>query len=251
MILILGIILFLLMVIVSDERGITSAFTLIGNMIILIIYVYLVMAGINVYVMTLICTVGFTALTLFAQNGVNKKTVSAFISVVSVMLILMCVCIFIIYNGKLGGFSELDMYEEDAAFLNNEININSYELMTAVVLFGLLGAIMDTALSIATAQFEVYQNNNELTNKELIKSGWNIGKDILGTTVNTLLFACLGESLFLMLLFFRYDYSFVDLINSKAFVQELLIIAISNIGCILVIPLSATVTAKMVIQNKI
>ena len=123
--------------------------------------------------------------------------------------------------------------------------------MTAVVLFGLLGAIMDTALSIATAQFEVYQNNNELTNKELIKSGWNIGKDILGTTVNTLLFACLGESLFLMLLFFRYEYSFVDLINSKAFVQELLIIAVSNIGCISVIPLSSVITAKMLIRKRI
>lgn len=246
MLLILSIILFMLMVMVGDERGVSSAFTLIGNIVIFIAYVYIIKAGANVYVMTLLCTVIFSALTLFAQNGVNKKTVSALLSVSVVMLLLMCVCVLIVYRGKLGGYNELEMYEEDAAFLYNEIKISSFELMTAVVLLSLLGAVMDTALSISTAEYEVFENNKDLTFQELVKSGWNIGKDILGTTVNTLFFAGIGESLFLMMLFFRYHYSFSMLLNSKAFVQELLIIAVSNIGCIIIIPLSSVVTAYMV-----
>ncbi len=246
MLLILSVILFMLMVIVGDERGVSSAFTLIGNIIIFIIYVYVIKAGANVYLMTLLCIIIFSSLTLFAQNGVNKKTVSSLISVSAVMVLLLCVCVLIVYNGKLGGYNELELYEEDAAFLYNEINISSVELMTAVVLLSLLGAVMDTALSISTAEYEVFENNRDLTLKKLIQSGWNIGKDILGTTVNTLFFAGIGESLFLMMLFFRYHYSLSMLLNSKAFVQELLIIAVSNIGCILIIPLSSIVTAYII-----
>ena len=105
---------------------------------------------------------------------------------------------------------------------------------------------MDTSFAISTAVFEVSENNNELTEKELIKSGDNIGRDILGTTINTLLFAGMGESMFLMMLFARYKYTFLQLINSKAFVQELFIIVVSNIGCLLIIPLTSVITTYMI-----
>lgn len=249
MLLILSLVLFVLLVLVGDERGVASAFTLIGNIFVMIVCIYLISAGANVYLITFLCSVAFSALTLIAQNGVNKKTISALISVMIVMSVLLCVCALVVYNGKLGGYSEIDMYEEDAAFLYNEIKINSYELMTAVVLLSLLGAIMDTALSISTAVFEVHENNRELSMANLIKSGNNIGRDILGTTVNTLLFAGIGESMFLMMLFARYKYTISQLLNSKAFVQELFIVLVSNIGCIIIIPLTSVITA-MVIKKK-
>lgn len=250
MLIILSMVLFVLLVLVGEDRGVASAFTLVGNIIVMVVSVYLISSGANVYMVTFVCSVIFSALTLIIQNGLNKKTISAMISVTIVMLILLCVCAFIVYKGKLGGYSEMDLYEEDAAFLFDEIKISSYELMTMVVLLSLLGAIMDTALSISTAVYEVHQNNNELEISALIKSGGNIGKDILGTTVNTLLFAGIGESMFLMMLFARYSYSLTQLLNSKAFVQELFIILVSNIGCIIVIPLTSVVTAYMLKKIK-
>ncbi len=251
MLIILSLILFVLLVIVGDERGVASAFTLIGNIIVMIACVYMISAGANVYVITFLCSMVFSSLTLFAQNGVNKKTIAAVTAVTIVMTVLLCVCAYVVYHGKLGGYSEIDMYEDDAAFLYNEIKISSYELMTAVVLLSLLGAIMDTALSISTAVFEVHENNNEMTMGALIKSGGNIGRDILGTTVNTLLFAGIGESMFLMMLFSRYKYTFLELLNSKAFVQELFIVLVSNIGCIIIIPLTSVITAYMIKRKKV
>lgn|SRR5574344_1133028 len=250
MLAILSVILFVLLVLVGEERGLASAFTLIGNIIVLVISVYMISKGTNVYATIFICSVIFSSLTLLAQNGVNKKTVSALISVTIIMAVLLCVCAYVVYMGKLGGFSELELYEEDAAYLYNEIKISSYELMTSVVLLSLLGAIMDTALSISTAIYEVYENNRDLNMHQLIHSGSNIGKDILGTTVNTLLFAGIGESMFLMLMFARYNYTIPQLLNSKAFIQELFIVLVSNIGCIMIIPLTSLITAYILKKKK-
>ena len=84
--------------------------------------------------------------------------------------------------------------------MNNKIHVSSFQIMTVVVLLGLLGAIIDTALSVSSAVFQIYASNPSLAEKELRKSGNNIGRDILGTTVNTLFFAGIGESLLLFMM---------------------------------------------------
>lgn len=245
MLTILSIILIVLLIAIGEERGVASVFTLIGNVLVLIVCIYLIANGMNIFIAILGCSLLFSMITLFAQNGVNDKTISAVISVVTVTLLLMGVCAFILHRAHLGGYSEMDMYGDEAPFLNNKIHMNSFEIMTAVVLLSLLGAVMDTALSIAAAVYEVYQNNRKLSSRELIRSGGNIGRDILGTTVNTLFFACVGESLLLMMMFARYHYGLSELINSKAFVQELFIIVSSNIGCMVIIPLASVVTTAV------
>jgi uncharacterized membrane protein len=246
MLAVLSIILVVLLIAIGEERGVASVFTLIGNVIVLIAGIYLIANGMNIFLAVFLCSIIFSGITLCAQNGINEKTISAVISVVIVTVLLMIVCAFVLYRAHLGGYSEMDMYGDEAPFLNNKIHINSFEIMTAVVLLSLLGAIMDTALSIATAVYEVFVNNPSLSRSELIKSGGNIGRDILGTTVNTLFFACIGESLLLMMMFARYHYGLSALLNSKAFVQELFIIVSSNVGCMIIIPLASVVTAGIV-----
>lgn len=240
---VLCIILFILMIAAGGERGFKGVLTLTGNAIMLVICIYCISWGINVYVVTFFCSVIFAAFTLFLQNGKNKKTVSAIISVLVVMLLLTLMCAYIVYRSNVGGFGELYTYQEEANFLHNEIHIKSNDLITAVVILSLLGAIMDTSLSIATAEYEVMENNKSLTVSELIKSGNNIGKDILGTTINTLVFAGFGESLFLWMIFVRENYTIAHILNSDAFLQEFIIIAVANIGCLIIIPLTAFISA--------
>ena len=108
-----------------------------------------------------------------------------------------------------------------------------------MIITGLIGAAMDASIAVSSAVYEVYKNNRGLHLTELFRSGINIGGDILGATVNTLYFACLGESLTLFILFKNYHYSVLEVINSKAFCQDFVNIVISCISCILVIPLTA------------
>ena len=103
---------------------------------------------------------------------------------------------------------------------------------------------VDSSIAISSALYEVYVNNKNLSKKELFFSGMNIGKDILCTTTNTLMFAFLGDFMTLLIWFYKGNYSFLDIINAKTFVSEIIRILFSAIGCIIVIPVTAYITAS-------
>ncbi|SER75478.1 YibE/F family protein [Lachnobacterium bovis] len=247
---ILAVFLFIMMSAIGGERGIVSVFSIFGNIVLLIIFLYLLAGGHNIYVVTLLCGIFFLFITLFAQNGVNLKTLAAFISILVIMCLLGLISTVVVNNFNLGGFGELYTLDEDMAFLNNKIGIDANALLVSSCFLGGIGAICDTALSVATVEFEVYSNNKDIEEKKLIIAGNKVGKDILGTTINTLLFAELGDAFFVWIIFVRRHYDFVELINSKSFLQNILMLVISNIGCLTIIPLTALITAKLLITKR-
>lgn len=251
MIIKLIVILFVLMLFIGDERGWVSFVTLVINGIIMIALVYFIVRGINPYIVLLAASILITYFTLVHQNGNNIKTISSVISVILVMAILSFGILWIVNNSHIGGFSEVDI-DSDAMFFSTELGISMNAVMVCVVLIGLLGAVIDTSITITTAVYEVHRNNDEFGMKELMQSGINVGRDILGTTANTLLFAGMGEGLMLFIwLSTINNYSFSQFLNSKAFFQEMIIIIVSNIGCIIVIPVSILVICYMLKSSKI
>ena len=67
------------------------------------------------------------------------------------------------------------------------------------------GAVMDVAMSIASACWELRELNPDLPRKALFRSGMNIGQDAMGTMANTLILAFAGSSLNTLLLFQIFD----------------------------------------------
>lgn len=244
-ILALSIILFLLMSAIADERGIRAFFAIIGNIVLLVISLYLFAGRYNIYVITFVCGILFLVITLFAQNGVNVKTISSMISIAAVMLILVVIGYIVVNRYALGGFGELYTFDEDIAFLKNRIGVNANDLFTSACILGGIGAICDTALSVATVEYEVFNNNKDLPIAKLIEAGNNVGKDILGTTINTLLFAQFGDSFCIWILFIRRKYDIEGILNSKSFMQAMLMVVISSIGCLAIIPLTSVVMANI------
>ncbi len=235
------------MLFIGEERGFASFIALVFNGIIMVILVYLMADGMNPYFLSFAASILITYVTLVYQNGKNMKSISAVISVILVMTVLTLGIMWIVNNSHIGGYSEVENISEEAMYLSTDIGISMNAVFVCVVLIGLLGAVMDTSIAITTAVYEVHRNNNELGLKELMQSGRNVGKDILGTTANTLLFAGMGELLMLFIWLSRMkNYSLSQLLNSKAFFQEMIIIIVSNIGCILIIPISVLVISYMI-----
>jgi uncharacterized membrane protein len=240
-------ILFVLMLFIGEERGFVSFGALFLNGITMIILVYLIAGGINPYFVSFAASVLITYFTLVYQNGKNIKSISSVISVILVMAVLSFGIMWIVSNSHVGGYSEVEIIGEEATYLSADVGISMNTVMVCVVLIGLLGAVMDTSIAITTAVYEVHRNNNELGLKELMQSGKNVGRDILGTTANTLFFAGMGEVIMLFIWLFRMNgYTFSQFLNSKAFFQEMLIIIVSNIGCVIIIPVSVLVISYMI-----
>ena len=84
------------------------------------------------------------------------------------------------------------------------------------------------ALTVTTSVYEVSIHKPEMKLTELVESGMQIGREVIGTTVNTLLFAYLGESLLLFSYLKMQDYTLETLLNSKILFQNL---CINDIWC--------------------
>lgn len=249
MLIVLGILLLVLMLLVGGERGGRSFVALMENIVVLILCVYLICLGINAIAVTLAGSALFISVTLVQQNGVNVKSYASVFSVVLVLCLLSILAWIISANAKIAGYSELDLSEEISRSLSLNIHISMMDLSFSVIIFGLLGAVMDTAIAIASSVTEFYANNPLLTCRQLVRSGRAVGRDILATTVNTVFFAGIGETMMQTMLFLQYGYTFESLINSKAFFAEFSLIVISNIGCILIIPIVAEITGFLLTSN--
>lgn len=246
MIVTLSIILLLLMVFIGGDRGAKSFVALALNLFSLIVGIYLIVLGSNPILIVILGCFIFCGITLIYQNGNNIKTYSAVISVILVSIILGIFILVIVNRANIGGYSELDLTSDLVVYLSSNININMNQLMICMVMIGLLGAIMDTAMSISSALFEINKVNTDVTLGKLIESGFNVGKDILGTTVNTLFFATVGETMMISILFIKYNYTFESIIKSKEFFQSVFILIISNIGCLLIIPITVFICSYMI-----
>jgi uncharacterized membrane protein len=245
MIYLLAIILFLLMSIVGGDRGAKSFFSLCLNIVALIVSIFLLNRGWNTLFILFLSSFVFCGITLFFQNGFQLKTLAAGISVVFVVILIGLVITFIVGRGHLWGYHELDLYEENAMYLSTNLNLNLRQITVCGMIWGLLGAIMDTAIAISTAVNEVAVNNPQFQAKQLFQSGMNVGKDILGTTINTLFFVGAGEAVMLVLLYQTQNYSLTEILNAKSFLQEVSMILISCIGCLIIIPVTAMLFSKL------
>ncbi len=239
---ILIILLFLLMIYIDIKRGIKLFLSILFNFIILMIIFYLIAVGLNPIICSLIGCFIISYIILYYVNERNVKTESSLKSVIIVLIILSFLIFFVTKISRIAGFG-YESYEEINMF-SYDVKIDFTNIAISMILISLIGATVDSSIAISSALYEVYDNNKKLSKKDLFLSGMNIGKDILCTTNNTLMFAFLGEFMTLLIWFYKGDYSFLEIVNAKTFVSEMIKILFSAVGCIIVIPITAYITTE-------
>lgn len=239
---ILIILLFLLMIYIDIKRGIKLFLSILFNFIILMIIFYLIAIGLNPIICSLIGCFIISYIILYYVNERNVKTESSLKSVIIVLIILSFLIFFVTKISRIAGFG-YESYEEINMF-SYDVKIDFTNIAISMILISLIGATVDSSIAISSALYEVYDNNKNLSKKDLFLSGMNIGKDILCTTNNTLTFAFLGEFMTLLIWFYKGDYSFLEIVNAKTFVSEMIKILFSAVGCIIVIPITAYITTE-------
>jgi uncharacterized membrane protein len=248
MIKILTIILLVLLLIIGGKRGIKTFLSIYFNLALLFILVIITGWGFNPTIPTLVITIIISIIIQFFLNGTNQKTISSFIAVIIILLLFTGITIVLGDNLYFAGYSEETI--ESIGFINYNVGINMIPLANSIVLIGLIGTINDTSIAISSALYELHENNPKLKPKELYLSGINIGRDIIGTTANTLFFAFLGSSMPLFIYFQDFKYSFSAILNSKVFAVEFTRIILSGISSFLIIPTSSIITTIILKYDK-
>ncbi len=243
---VLLIILFLLMAVIGGKRGTKSFFTLIFNLVVLMIMLQFMTHGFQPLKVTIIGCVIISSSTLFYINGINKKTLSSLLSVLIVVLTTILLTYRMGQGARIQGFGKEQA--EGVTYLSLYIHLDLSKVVISVIIIALLGAIIDVSISISSSMNEIYALEPTISKSRLIRSGMNIGKDILGTMTNTLLFAYIAGFMTLILWFGVYNYTISEVINSKVFCEEIFQILSSGIGIILIIPVTAIITSLILME---
>lgn len=187
-------------------------------------------------------------ISLVLLNGVSKKSIIGFICTFGGVLITGV--IFLVFSLGL----HISGYTTDAAetlvLASNTTGLGIRWLLLAGVLVSALGAVMDVAVSLTAALDELYQHDPTLTAAQIIRSGMNIGKDMIGTMSNTLILAFAGAQLNTMLCLLAYGYSFRQLMNSDYMATELAQGICATIGVVLTVPMTSVILALIYTAGK-
>jgi uncharacterized membrane protein len=233
-----GVLFVVLLLLFGQRKGVGTIISLaLTCLSIFMIFIPGIISGINIYLCTLIVCVYTVTVTLLLVNGANFKSLSAGVGTLGGILCSGLMFLFVDSFLKLTG-----MVDEDMVYLmnvNTESPLDLKAIIFASVLIGVLGAALDVGVSIAASLAEIQQINPAATAKDLIRSGLNVGRDILGTMSNTLILVYIGSSLPLTLLLVVYSNSLLELINRESIVVEILQAIIGSIGLLCTIPLTA------------
>lgn len=232
------------MILIGGLKGFKAFITLFLTVVVVICFlVPLLLKGYSPIPITIVSVAIITVLTLFIVSGINRKTWAGIIGTVLGTLIAGVLAMGVSnYTGLIGMGSE-DM--QALVYGSNGHFLDYRGILFSGVIIGALGAVMDVAISIASSMWEIEEINPDITNKQLIKSGMNIGKDIMGAMSNTLILAYVGSSLSLIMVFASFKLSFSEIINLDIVATEIIRSIAGSIGLILSIPATVLVSVLM------
>jgi len=228
----------LLVIAIGRIKGVKALVSLaITVAAVLFVMLPLMLKGWNPILVSVITAVVVTIITMVLVAGLNHKTISAIMGTSFGVIIAGIIAFYVGNKASLSGLSA-----EEATmlmYIPQGIEFNFRQLLFAGIIMGSLGAAMDIGISIASSIEEIHKANPRLSRGRLFRSGMNVGKDVMGTMVNTLILAYTGTSIPMLLLFMAYETELSKVFNLDVIATEVVRSLSGSIGLILTIPITA------------
>jgi len=212
---------------------------LISIVLIFVILVPAILAGYNAVLITFALAAVIATVTLLLVGGRNKKSLAAIFGTLGGVVVAFILSYIFANLAYLTGLST----EEGRLLAATIEGVDPKGVFLAGILIGALGASMDVAISVAASVNEVKQASAESGFKKLFSSGMNVGRDVIGTMSNTLIFAYVGAALPMLILFHQLGESWFKFINFNFIADEIVRSIGGSIGMIAVIPITALIAA--------
>lgn len=199
-----------------------------------------VLAGYNPALASLAIAGLVLSATLFFTHGFKPRVVITFFGTFGAVF-LTCVLAWVWVTWM--RFSGLT--DDTSVYLNlaTDGRIDLAGLLLGGIIIGLLGVLDDVSITQASVVQELKGANPQLGFRQLYNRALRVGRDHVGSLVNTLALAYAGASLPLILLY-SYSASPISIIiNQEIIAAEIVRIVIGSIGLILAVPLTTALAA--------
>ena len=241
----LGVIFFLLLVFVGGSRGMRSLVALLITCLGLIcVMIPMILKGFSPILASILACIFSITVTLLVVYGVSSKSIAAALG--SVGGVLVAGVIVLVMNAIMNMTGVIDddsMYLAMAASEIGAIDLNG--VLFAAIIVSVLGGSIDVSISIASALEELKSNAPDMTGAQLMRSGVNIGVDIMSASLNTLILSYVGGAIHVMLIFYAYQFEAKMVFNDEMIVCELLRALAGSCALLFTVPITAFVAALM------
>lgn len=234
-----------LLLAIGKKKGARSIVAIVATVgLIFLILIPTILNGLNPVISAIITGILSTVITIYLVGGRNCKSTSAIAGTSISLVFAGALSLMAIYFAHLTGFAG----EENMFLYSVRPDLSFTGILSASMIIAALGALMDTAVSIASTINEIHETDNSLTIKQLFKSGMNVGRDIIGTMSNTLILVYLGSALPLVLLSNNIDLNKFFNLNQVA--TEILSALIGSIAILACVPITAIIASILIKKHK-
>lgn len=178
--------------------------------------------------------------TLFFTHGIKPRVVITFLgtfgAVAATCLIAWVWTSWMRFTG---------LADDAAIYLNLAAGgaIDLSALLLGGIIIGLLGVLDDVSITQASVVQELKFANPALGFRDLYRRALRVGRDHVGSLVNTLALAYAGASLPLLLLYSFSASPLLVIVNQEVIAAEIVRILVGSIGLILAVPLTTALAA--------
>ncbi|MCR5347832.1 MAG: YibE/F family protein [Fretibacterium sp.] len=131
---------------------------------------------------------------------------------------------------------------EGSALLASTLpGIDMQGILLSAVLVGAIGAVLDVGISVTASLAELVDYDPDIPLGRLWQAGVNVGSEVLGSMINTLILAYLGSSLPMAVLISSAGVNMLGLLNDPYIGQEIVQSLAGTTGLLLTIPITAFV----------
>lgn len=129
---------------------------------------------------------------------------------------------------------------EGSALLASTLTfLNMRGILLASVLIGSIGAVLDVSVSVTASMSEFVDYDNDIPLDRLLLAGLNVGTEVLGSMINTLILAYMGSSLPMAVLISSAGVELSGILNDPYIAQEIVQSLAGTLGLLFTIPATA------------
>ena len=229
----------ILLIVVAGKNGFLAIFSFVIT--ILSIWKILVPSYLNGYSpvwVGIAITVLLTVIIIFFVYGFDRRTITA---TGGALLGILSTCILGMIFTDLFKINGAVMPDSESLLYSGYQNLDLTAIFMSSIFIGASGAMMDLAVDITSAVYEVVEKKPDISWKEAAKSGMNVGRAAMGTMTTTLLLAYSGGYVTLLMVFMAQGTPIDHILNYKYVSAEVLDTVVGSFGLVTVAPFTAMV----------
>ncbi len=238
---VLGVVLLVLVVVFAGWQGTRAILSLVFSIAaILVLLVPALLAGYDPALASFGIAAVILGVTLFVTHGIRPHvTIAYFGTMLAVGVTCLVAWLSVDWLGLTGFSADASVYLNFAT--GGQLDLAG--LLLGSIIIGLLGVLDDVSITQASVVQELRRANNSLGWRALYERSVRVGRDHVGSLVNTLALAYVGAALPLVLLFAQSGAPLLDVLNQEVIAAELLRIVVGSMGLILAVPLTSLLAA--------